>query len=86
MASVPWRHCEKALTPWQKIVSLIAFGANHYPLMQRAFRRGEIYQMSVSESSEASQARYRIDVSVNANGPPRFIRLPPTIDARALNQ
>nr|DAO88894.1 MAG TPA: hypothetical protein [Microviridae sp.] len=24
--------------------------------------------MSVSESSEASQARYRIDVSVNANG------------------
>nr|DAW29968.1 MAG TPA: hypothetical protein [Microviridae sp.] len=42
--------------------------------------------MSVSESSEASQARYRIDVSVNANGSPRFIRLPLTLDARTLNQ
>nr|DAJ94393.1 MAG TPA: hypothetical protein [Microviridae sp.] len=40
--------------------------------------------MSVSESSEASQARNRIDVSVNANGSPRFVRLPLTLDARTL--
>jgi len=40
----------------------------------------------VSESSEASQARYRIDVSVDANGSLRFVRLLLTLDARTLNQ